>query len=203
MNYKKILSFFSYLFHPIFIPVFAALIYFFFNDSTFTNPEKYFAIFQIVLFTILLPILFFFVLRASGKVDSVMITEISQRKIPLAIQCFLIIILIRKSITLEHFPELYYFFLGGLLSSFLALVLLFFKIKASLHLVAISALTIFVIGLSLHNQTRNINLIAFLVFMNVVVAFSRLEMKAHTSKELAIGFVLGVIPQLLLLYFWL
>ncbi len=200
---KKLLPFFSYIFHPIFIPVYAALFYFFCNESYFTNPEKYFAFFQIVIITIILPILFFFVLRTTGQVNSIMISEISQRKIPLVIQCFLTILLVRKSITLDHFPEFHFFFLGGLLSTLLALILLFFRTKASLHMVAISALTIFIIGLSIHNQTRNINLIAFLVFMNGVVASSRLEMKAHTPKELVIGFLLGIIPQLLLLRFWL
>jgi hypothetical protein len=39
--------------------------------------------------------------------------------------------------------------------------------------------------------------------MNGVVASSRLEMKAHTPKELVIGFLLGIIPQLLLLHLWL
>ena len=200
---KKILPFFSYLFHPIFIPVYAALFYFFLNDSYFTNPEKYFAVFQIVIITILLPILFFFLLRISGQVDSIMISEISQRKIPLVIQCFLTILLVRKSITLDHYPEFHFFFLGGLLSTVLALVLLFLSTKASLHMIAISAFTVFVIGLSIHTQTRNINLIAFLVLMNGFVASSRLEMKAHTPKELVIGFLLGIIPQLLLLRFWL
>ena len=200
---KKILPFFSYIFHPIFIPVFTALFYFFFYDSYYTNPEIYFAIFQIVIITILLPILFFFVLRTAGQVDSIMISEISQRKIPLVIQCFLTILLVRKSITLHHFPEFHFFFLGGLLSTVLALILLFFRIKASLHMVAISALTIFIIGLSIHNQTRNINGIAFLVLMNGFVASSRLEMKAHTPKELVIGLLLGIIPQMLLLGFWL
>jgi uncharacterized membrane protein YccC len=109
----------------------------------------------------------------------------------------------RKSVTLEHYPELHFFFLGGLLSALLALLLLFFKTKASLHLMTISALTVFVIGLSIHNQSRNINLIAFLVLMNGVVASSRLEMKAHSPKELVIGFLLGVVPQVLLLRFWL
>jgi hypothetical protein len=203
MNLKKTLPFFSYLFHPIFIPVYAALFYFFWNDSYYTNPEKYFALFQIVIITILLPILFFFALRMAGKVDSIMISEISQRKIPLVILCFLTLLLIRKSITIERFPELYFFFLAGLLSTIIALALLFFKTKASLHMVAISALTVFVVGLSIHNQTRNIDAIAFLVLMNGIVASSRLEMKAHTPKELVIGFVLGVIPQLLLLPFWL
>lgn len=203
MNFKKILPFFSYLFHPIFIPVYAALFYFFLNDSYFTNPEKYFTIFQIVIVTILLPILFFFLLRISGQVDSIMISEISQRKIPLVIQSFLTILLVRKSITLDHFPEFHFFFLGGLLSTVLALVLLFLRTKASLHMIAISAFTVFAIGLSIHNQTRNVNLIAFLVLMNGFVASSRLEMKAHTPKELLIGFLLGIIPQLLLLRFWL
>lgn len=203
MNLKKTLPFFSYIFHPIFVPVYAALLYFFCNDSYFTNPEKYFALFQIVIITIVLPILFFFLLRVSGQVDSIMISEISQRKIPLVILCFLTILLVRKSITLDRFPELHFFFLGGLLSTVLALVFLFFKTKASLHMIAISALTTFVITLSIHNQTRNINWIAFLVLMNGFVASSRLEMNAHTPKELAIGFFLGIIPQLLLSSFWL
>ena len=203
MNFRKTLPFFSYLFHPIFIPVYAALLYFFLNDSYFTTPEKYFTIFQIVVITILLPILFFFLLRISGQVDSIMISEISQRKIPLVIQCFLSILLVRKSVTLDHFPEFHFFFLGGLLSTVMALVLLFVNIKASLHMIAMSALALFVIGLSIHTQTRNINIIAFLVLMNGFVASSRLEMKAHTPKELVIGFLLGIIPQLLLLRFWL
>ena len=203
MNLKKTLPFFSYVFHPMFIPVYAAFFYFFLNDSYYSTPEKYIAVFQIVIITILLPILFFFVLRSVGQLDSIMISEISQRKIPLVMLCFLTILLVRKSITLDRFPELHFFFLGGLLSTVLALVLLFFRTKASLHLLAISALTLFFIGLSIHNQTQNTKLIAFLVFMNGIVASSRLEMQAHTTKELVVGFLLGSIPQLLFFYFWL
>ncbi len=70
-------------------------------------------------------------------------------------------------------------------------------------MVAISALTIFTIGLSIHNQMQHLNWIAFLVLINGLVASSRLEMKAHTPKELVIGFLTGIIPQLFLLPFWL
>ena len=200
---KKILPLFSYVFHPIFIPVYAALFYFFLNDSYFTDTEKTFAILQIAVITIAAPILMFFALRASGQIDSIMIAEISQRKTPLIILCFLTMLLIRKSITIEHFPELYFFFLGGLLSTFIALLLLFIKIKASLHMIAISTLTVFAFGLTIHNQTPNINIIALLVIINGFVASSRLEMNAHTPKELAIGLAIGIIPQLLVFYFWL
>lgn len=158
---------------------------------------------QVIILTIFIPILFFFLLRSTGKIESIMIAEVSQRKFPLVIQCFLIILLIRKSITVDRYPELHFFFLAGLLSTLCALILLYARIKASLHMMTISALTVFVIGLSIHFQAQNIYLIAFLILMNGFVASSRLEMKAHTYKELVIGLLLGCIPQFLLLYIWL
>ena len=200
---KKVLPIFSYIFHPIFIPILASLLYLFFTDTYFSTREMMVILLQVVILTVFIPILFFFLLRSTGKIESIMIAEVSQRKIPLVIQCFLIILLIRKSITVDRYPELHFFFLAGLLSTLCALILLYARIKASLHMMTISALTVFVIGLSMHFQTQNIYLIALLILMNGFVASSRLEMKAHTYKELVIGLLLGCIPQLLLLYIWL
>lgn len=132
-----------------------------------------------------------------------MAPALSERKIPLVIQCFLIILLVRKSITIDRYPELHFFFLGALLSTMIALLLLFVKTKASLHMMGISGLTLFVFGLSLHYHTQHIYTIAFLILMNGLVASSRIEMRAHTIKELIIGLLLGSIPQMLLLYLWL
>jgi hypothetical protein len=142
-------------------------------------------------------------LRAAGKVDSLMLANVSQRKLPLIIQCFLTILLLRKSITIDHYPELHFFFLAGLLSTILALILLFFQKKASLHLMSMGAITLFIIGLSIHSQIQNNNLIAGIVLLNGVVASSRIEMNAHTGYELTIGFFIGIIPQLLLMPIWL
>ena len=200
---KKILPIFSYVFHPIFIPVLAGLFYLILNDAVFETEEKLFIFFQVLIVTVCIPMLFFFVLRAVGKLDSIMVVEVSQRKLPLILYCFLIILLIRQSITLDRYPELHCFFLGALLSSMIALLLLFFNIKSSIHMMGISSLTVFVIGLSLHFQTQSTYTIAFLILLNGFVASSRLEMNAHTNKELIIGFILGSISQLLLLFLWL
>ncbi len=70
-------------------------------------------------------------------------------------------------------------------------------------MIGISALTIFIIGLSIHNEVNAINIIAFFVLINGLVASSRLVMDAHNIKELGIGFLCGTLPQLALLYFWL
>lgn len=132
-----------------------------------------------------------------------MITNVSQRKIPLIIQILLIFLLIRKSGAIALIPELYFFFLGGLLSAGIAFFYLFANIKSSLHMIGISSLTAFAVGLSLHYHINIINSIVSLLMLNGIVVSSRLEMKAHTITELAIGFGIGLFPQMLLWYFWL
>lgn len=112
-------------------------------------------------------------------------------------------VLIEKSITIERFPELYFFLLGGLISTSLAFIVLYAKIKASIHMIGISALTVFIIGLSIHNQINILIMVSFFVLMNGCVASSRLVMKAHTHKEILFGFLFGIIPQCTLFYFWL
>ena len=128
---------------------------------------------------------------------------VSERKIPLVLQCFLLFFFFFTTITIERYPELHFFFLGALLSTLVALVLLFANTKTSLHMMGISALTFFVLGLNLHFQTQNIFTLLFLIMMNGFVASSRLQMNAHTTKELLIGFLTGVLPQVLLMVLWL
>ncbi|MBF4492170.1 hypothetical protein IRZ83_07710 [Flavobacterium sp. JLP] len=132
-----------------------------------------------------------------------MVPETSQRKIPLILQCFLYILLVKRSIIISRYPELHFFFLGALFSTILALICSLFKIKASLHMLAISSFAIFVIGLNVHLQMKNPYWPAFLILMTGVVASSRLEMNAHTAKEIMLGLLIGVLPQVLFLYLWL
>ncbi|MDQ5929880.1 MAG: hypothetical protein QG594_1661 [Bacteroidota bacterium] len=158
---------------------------------------------EVTVVTVILPLVVFLLLRSIGKISTIMAPKIKERKMPLVIQCFLVIVLIKKGITVGLYPEFHFFFLAGLMSTLLALGLLFAKIKASLHMIGISALTFFIFGLNLHANNQNVVLIAVLFMINGLVALSRIEMRAHTPKELAIGFVLGSLPQFLLMYLWL
>lgn len=145
----------------------------------------------------------YYLLRFTGKVDSIMIANLEQRKIPLVFQSFLIILILRKIIPLELYPELHFFFLGALFSILFTLGLLYAKFKASLHMLAISALTVFVFGLNIHLQIGSVYLVPFLLVMNGFVATSRLIMKAHTPNEIIIGVLIGSIPQIAFLFLWL
>ena len=200
---KKILSFFSYFFHPIFTAVFASLLYFTSCQKHFDYQIIYLYLLQILLLTVFIPLGFFYFLIAMGKIDSIMVTKVSQRKIPLVIHIVLLVVLIKKSITVENIPELYYFLLGCLVSSLMALVLVYFNIKSSLHMLGIAGLTIFYIGLNLHFNLQNYFGIVLILLCNGLVASSRLQMKAHNYKELFLGYLVGIIPQTFLLWYWL
>lgn len=67
---------------------------------------------------------------------------------------------------------------------------------------ASSALTWFFFGLSVHFQMQNALLIGLLMVANGVLVWSRIAMKAHTFKEIVIGFLVGSLPQMLFWYFW-
>ena len=200
---KKILPIFSYIFHPLFTSVQACFFYFLFHNADYSISEIKIFFLQITIITIVIPLVLYSLLRYVGKVDSVMIADLEQRKIPLVFQLFLIILLLRKSIPLEYYPELHFFFLGALFSTLTAVGLLFIKFKVSLHMLAISALTVFVFGLNIHLQMGNVCLVPFLLLMNGFVASSRLIMQAHTPNELIIGVFVGSIPQCIFLFLWL
>ncbi|MGE4347896.1 MAG: hypothetical protein AB7D46_10875 [Flavobacteriaceae bacterium] len=199
---KKFLPIFSYVFHPLFIPVMATLFYFYFGTNYFLFREIYIIIIQTVIVTVIIPILFFWLLYVLKKADSIMVADINQRKIPLLVQTLLFFYLIAKIIRIEYFHELYFCFLASIASTFLAFGLLFLRKKASLHLMGITGFLTFVILLSIHTQNNFVPFIAFLVFVCGAVASSRLFMKAHTPKELVLGSFIGILPQLAFAYFW-
>lgn len=199
---KKILPIFSYVFHPLFTPVQACFLYFLFHNGDYNVKQISTFFWQISIVTILIPLALYFLLRFTGKVDSIMLSNLDQRKIPLVFQSFLIILLLRKSIPLEQYPELHFFFLGALFSTLFALGLLYLKIKASLHMLAVSALAVFIFGLNIHMQMGSLYLV-FILLINGFVASSRLVMQAHTPNELIIGILLGSIPQIIFLFLWL
>src|SRR5690625_4300829 len=95
------------------------------------------------------------------------------------------------------------FIYGTLTSVLTSWLLIFFKIKASLHQMAISALLIFCICLSIYFKVNLLLYIAILILANGWVASSRLFLERHNPTELILGFILGALPQLYLVSYWL
>ena len=203
MDFKKCLPIFSYIFHPIFSSIYGTLFFFGIAKNYFNNPQIYITLIQVTILTVLMPLSMYFLFRSLGLLSSFTEASIAERRIPIAIQAILLFVLIKYSISKEMFTELYYFFLGGLLSTLVVLSAVLLKFKASLHMIGISALTAFIYGLSVYYQLPFTYLIGICIICMGFVASSRLYKKAHTPIELIAGIFIGMVPQLLLFKYWL
>jgi len=199
---KKFLALFSYLFHPLFVPVYATLFYFIVANTFFYKHEIYLAFIQILIVTVLLPLSIFYLLRSLGMLKTRMFDK-KERRVPLAIYALLLLFLIKYSLSIIVIPELYYYFTGCLISTVLALALVLTGHKASLHMMAMASLTIFVISISSYYHIKFLNLIAFIILCSGIVGSSRLQAKEHSLGEVALGTLLGIIPQVGLWFIWL
>ncbi|MFP9112307.1 hypothetical protein ACLI1A_00055 [Flavobacterium sp. RHBU_3] len=200
---EKFIRFFSYLFYPMFIPSYATLFYFLLAGKYFSNNELYLIFIQVLILTVLLPVSIFYLLRSLGMVSTKMLSDKKERRLPLAINCMLLLMLAEYSLKEFHIKELYFFFIGLLISFIGALALVLRHVKASLHMMGIAAFTMFIISLSIYYHVRMIYVVAAMVICCGYVATSRLQEKAHTGTELIIGTLLGIVPQVGLWFLWL
>jgi len=185
------------------MPLLGVLFYFSKTPRFIPVPVMKAKIFSIVILTIILPILLFFLLKTINKVNSVYLKSTKERLIPLFINCIIIFLILIRVLTPSEIIELYYFFLGILCSTLTCFILAIFKIKASIHMIAASGFFMFAVALGMHYSININGTIALMMIILGAVATSRLHLKAHTNQELILGLFTGLTPQLILLNYWL
>lgn len=200
---KKFLAFFTYLFNPLLIPAYATLFYFLVTNTFFYQYEIYLVFIQVLILTLLLPISIFYLLKSLGVIKSKMLLDKKERRMPLAFYCVLLVILTRYSLSIFVIPELYYYFTGSLISIALALLLILFGYKSSLHVLGVASITTFTISISAYYQIGMLPVVAFFVLCTGLVASARLQARAHTLGEVTLGALLGIVPQIALWFVWL
>lgn len=160
-------------------------------------------LFAVGLLTIIVPILMFYLLKNRGLISSFHLPEAKERIIPLLFNIGIVLLVTQRILPANELIELYYFFIGILISTITCLILAIAKFKASIHMIAVGGTLMFFIALSIHyNININGSLAIFFVIVGAV-ATARLILKAHSIIELIIGFAIGLIPQLVLLNYWL
>ena len=135
------------------------------------------------------------------KVKSFTEATIEERRLPIFIQVILLYCLLNFTVLETHFPELYMFFQAGFISSFLVLVSVMLRFKASLHMIGITSLFVFIVMLTSYLEIEATYTMAYLIMCMGFVASSRLYMKAHTPIELIIGMSIGALPQVFVWFY--
>lgn len=199
---KILLRLASYLLHPLWMPFAGSLFYFIFTPRFFPREIIEAKLLAIAIITIFIPIVFYFLLKNLGKAGTIFLDEVGERKWPLFFFILLIAMVLNQVLNIYNYPALFYYFAGILISSIIAYILSWFKIKVSLHMVGISGLLMFVIGFCVYFHLYFIYSISFLIIATGLSASSRLYYKAHTKWELFLGLITGLAPQAIMFGFW-
>jgi hypothetical protein len=70
-------------------------------------------------------------------------------------------------------------------------------------MIGISGVFMFFVVLSIHFSININGTLALMAIIIGAIATSRLHVKAHTYLELIMGFFVGMVPQLILVSYWL
>ncbi len=198
--------FFSVLFLPIFIPVFSSLLLVWSNEYAFGgwNRASYF-ILQIFFWTCLIPGVALLIMKQLGLIADLSLSDKKDRIIPyfVIIICYSIAFYAIKNLpdTLQV-PNLVKAMLLGSIGSIIVSFFLNNFLKVSAHANGMGSLvgvTIGVLALALANLDW---MVWVAVFLSGIVASSRLYLKAHTIREVMLGFALGLVGQLVAFYFF-
>jgi len=199
----RLLKSISYIFHPLIMPILGVIFYF--SKSPRYIPIEIIKakIVSLSILTLVLPILLFFLLKTFGIVSTINLKTTKERIYPLILNGIVILLVLQRILTPSQSIELYFFFLGILISNMACLLLVIFKFKASIHMIAICGVFMFFVALSIHFSININGTLALMAIITGAVATSRLHLKAHSNIELVIGAFIGVIPQLILVNYWL
>lgn len=193
----------SLLFHPIFAPIAGVVAYFLITPKYSPLELQSGNVLPIFILTIIIPIISFFILRNIGLINSIDLPTVIERKYPLYIHLILLLMIVYKVIPNNYILEVYFYFVGLIIATLAVLLLLFFKIKSSMHLLGMGSVFMYLVNLSVHFEINITLALSVLILITGLVASSRLYLKAHNKMEILIGFLIGLICQLLTVKYWL
>lgn len=200
---EKLLKSISYIFHPLIMPLLGVIFYFSKSPRYIPIEIIQAKVVSLFILTIILPVLLYFLLKTVGMVKTINLETTKERIYPLILNSVVILIVLQRILTPTQAIELYFFFVGILISNMACLFLAVMKFKASIHMIAISGVFMFFIALSIHFSININGTLALISIIIGAIATSRLHLKAHTYIELIIGLFIGFIPQLILISYWL
>ena len=188
----------SLILHPIFMPLLALYL------SLTILPELEFTIshnlkliyFIIIISTIVLPLISILILIKIGRLSSLEMMHHKERALPLfnTVIWMLFGYFFLQNILL-YTPLLMAEFLGAIIIISLASILSNFW-KISLHMLGIGGILGVFIAIQLLYKNTN-TLIVIFVLLSGILASSRLNEKAHNKSQVYVGFLVGLLIELI------
>lgn len=189
---------FSYVFHPLFIPVYITLFLIRVHPYLFSGIDewgKLSTLLQVILNCTFLPIVSLLLLKGLKFIDSIFLRTQKDRIIPYVI-CMIFYFwnwyVFRNNQGVEQVVEMS---LGVFIASILGF-LTNISIKVSMHAIAVGLLSTFMALLIFDDSTNITMYLTFSLIITGIVCTSRLLVSDHSQKEIYAGVLLGIVAQL-------
>jgi hypothetical protein len=193
----------SYLLHPLLMPWMGALYFFTVTPVQYHPIKVSIWLLTIIFWSVIIPLILYFFLKKINLVQSIDLKSSKERVWPLLLNSIILGYLSYSLLPKSICVELHYFFLGALITAAFGMILALLKFKTSIHMMSTGGAFFFMVLVNLHYDYSFSNTFALFVIVMGAMASSRLHLKAHTPKELAVGLFVGVVPQLVLFNHWL
>lgn len=195
MRFHKLIS---VLLHPIVVPTLGIILYFLLIPTRFDTKQQLAILGMVFLATYFIPLLLIILLKALGIIESYQVSTIKERKLPLACMIILFYLLGSSFFNITYVRDIGILFYATTLGLITTYILFIFKTKTSIHLLAMGiALGFFLLLTTIYNVNFT-PIILVIILLSGLVASSRLHLKAHTTKEVYLGFFIGVICPLII-----
>jgi hypothetical protein len=212
----RIAAFISFVFHPLFTPIYAlgTLLFieskpigYLVNDSLYYMDTQYKHVLLLLylIFTVATPLLSMVFLKLNGSISSYYIEKQQERFQPMLLTaCYFLFLFgfLFYEIPNSMLPMIVvYIPLGGALILCLG-ALINRWIKISMHLLGMGAWCAIVYSYYSHQMDVKITLFVFLFLLAGIVASARLFLGAHQQKEVYLAFGLAFFVQFFTLFFF-
>jgi len=190
-NFHKVISL---IFQPLLMPAYAMILLM--NMDIFSVlPLRWrlIAIIGTFIFTGVLPALPIWLLMKKGEVNDLFISKREERTMPYLFSFMAYVFWALFMWRTLQFPTFIVAMGMGSAISIFIIVFINLKWKISAHMAGIGGLCGAVFGVCYRTAINPVWLIAIILFISALVAFARLELKAHTPGQVLAGYVVGFI----------
>ena len=193
-------TFISTILHPIVIPTIGILLYFILTPINLSNLQKYTILAVVFITTYVIPLLLLIFLKAIGYIKSFQLHGIKERKIPIFFMMILLFTLGKFFFDTTIIRDLSYLFFGVVLGLVIIYILFVNNTKTSLHLLSMGAATGYFLLFHQIHDVFVLPLVILFIVLSGLLASARLYLKAHSLKEVCLGFFIGLIGPFLAYY---
>lgn len=200
---KSIAHFFSYLLHPVFVPLYVIFFLIYIHPFAFVGfspDEKIKTIFIVALNLVFFPLLSVLLLKALGFIESIYLRTQKDRIIPYIASGIFFFWAYTVFKEQHRYPSILTIYVFGIFLASSAALITNIYLKVSMHAIGMGGWLALFLLMSYNDGMMMSWPLALVILLTGIVCTARMLINAHQPKEIYIGLLIGILSQFVAAY---